>query len=270
MAMHMCAGDAQITVPRTGTCAAIQAIGRANFASQLLRASRSFACVDFVSIFLFPTRHAPMFFGTDGIPGRAYAESAARHYVKRHYQDDPNLDAMFSSSVDDTLITYLNRETIPTMNYWLNCYDRAHILDRVSLLSRTANGLPFSVSFYGGVVSGSLGDAGRRALDAFLPMARALALRHIEIAQPAVSNWDDTLTYVRLRFPSLSTRESEAITGALLNMTASQTAARLGIGTTSVITHRKRAYDRLGVKDMRQLFSILRAAASIEYNAGNA
>jgi hypothetical protein len=188
-------GDTQIAMPRDGTCSTIQAIGRANFASQLLRASRSFACVDFVSVFLFPTRNAPMFFGTDGIPGRAYAELAARHYVKRHYQDDPNFDAMFSSSTDDTVITYLDRETIPTVNYRLNCYDRAHILDRVSLLSRTANGLPFSVSFYGGFTSGPLGDAGRRALESFLPIARALALRHIEIARPSVTNWDDTLTY---------------------------------------------------------------------------
>jgi DNA-binding CsgD family transcriptional regulator len=72
-----------------------------------------------------------------------------------------------------------------------------------------------------------------------------------------MSSWTDTLTQVKPRFPKLSPRESEMVAGTLLNMTATQTAAKLGIGTTSVITHRKRAYNRLGVNNMRDLFKSL-------------
>lgn len=238
-------------------CGAVEAVGKASFATELLRSSRAFAPVDFVSVFLFPNPVSPVFFGTDGIPGRRYAESAADQYVKLYHREDPNIDEMFLPSNIETKVTYLDRDTVPTVRYRLSCYDRAHILDRVSLLSRNAAGIPFSVSFYGGFVSGPLGEAGMRCLSDFLPLARSLALRHIEMARPAPASWIDALAQVKVRFPNLSKRESEAVTGVLLNMTAAQTATKLGIGTTSVITHRQRAYDRLGVKDMRQLFKLL-------------
>jgi DNA-binding CsgD family transcriptional regulator len=238
-------------------CGVVEAVGKVSFATELLRSSRAFAAVDFVSVFLFPNPLSPIFFGTDGIPGRRYAELAANQYVNHYYREDPNIDEMFLPSDVEAKITYLDRDTVPTVRYRLSCYDRAHILDRVSLLSRTATGIPFSVSFYGGFVSGPLGETGMRCLNDFLPLARSLALRHIETARPAAASWIDALTQIKMQFPELSKRESEAVTGVLLNMTAAQTATKLGIGTTSVITHRQRAYDRLGVKNMRQLFKLL-------------
>jgi DNA-binding CsgD family transcriptional regulator len=248
---------ADLKVSSEMICGAVEAVGKASFATELLRSSRAFAPVDFVSVFLFPNPVSPVFFGTDGIPGRRYAELAANQYVKHYYQEDPNIDEMFVPSDFETKITYLDRDTIPTVRYRLSCYDRAHILDRVSLLSRTAAGIPFSVSFYGGFVSGPLGEEGMRCLNDFLPLARSLALRHIEMARPVPSSWIDALARVRVRFPDLSKRESDVVTGVLLNMTAAQTATKLGIAATSVITHRQRAYDRLGVKDMRQLVKLL-------------
>jgi DNA-binding CsgD family transcriptional regulator len=238
-------------------CGVVEAIGTTNFATELLRSSRAFAPVDFVSVFLFPDPLSPIFFGTDGIPGRRYAELAASQSVKHHYLEDPNINAMFVQSAVKTKVTYLDRDTVPTVGYRLSCYDRAHILDRVSLLSENAAGIPFSVSFYGGFVSGPLGQAGMRSLSDFLPLARSLALRHIEMARLAPASWIEALAHVKMRFPSLSKRESEVVTGVLLSMTAAQTAAQLGIGETSVITHRQRAYERLGVKDMRQLVKLL-------------
>jgi len=69
---------------------------------------------------------------------------------------------------------------------------------------------------------------------------------------PGDINWMQTLGSA-----TLTAFIVQAVTGVLLNMTAAQTATKLGIGTTSVITHRQRAYDRLGVSDMRQLFKLL-------------
>jgi DNA-binding CsgD family transcriptional regulator len=150
----------------------------------------------------------------------------------------------------------LSRDEVPTTSYRLSCYDRAHILDRVSVLSYTSVGIPFSVSFYGGFVSGKLGEDGQRRLSGFLPLARSLAAKHIEMARPQLEGWSHALAQVKSRFPSLSPREGEVIAGVLLNMTAADTATKLGIGSTSVITFRKRAYERLGVNDMRELFRI--------------
>ena len=237
-------------------CGVIEAIGKASFATELLRSSRSFAAVDLVSVVLFPNARSPSFFGYDGILGRRYVEFAANQYVNHLHREDPNTGLLFLPSDTETKITYMDRDSVPTDRYRLD-FDRSHIIDRVSLLSRTATGMSFSVSFYGGFVSGRLGETGMLRLQDFLPLARSLALRHIETARPAAASWIGALTQIKMRFPELSKRESEAVTGILLNMTAAQTATKLGIGTTSVITHRQKAYDRIGVKDMRALFKLL-------------
>jgi hypothetical protein len=46
-------------------CGVVEAIGTTNFATELLRSSRAFAPVDFVSVFLFPDPLSPIFFGID-------------------------------------------------------------------------------------------------------------------------------------------------------------------------------------------------------------
>lgn len=55
------------------------------------------------------------------------------------------------------------------------------------------------------------------------------------------------------RFPALSRREADVAAGVIAGLTAQEIADRLDIAPTSVITHRKRAYQRIGVANQRQL-----------------
>src|SRR5882757_8564972 len=151
-------GDSPSNIAINSVRAVLDALGKMTFATELLRAGREFAAADFVSINVFPEARSPVSFGTDGVPGRRYAVMASNQYIKHYYRQDPNVDAMFSSPRNTTRITYLSRDEVPTTSYRLSCYDRAHILDRVSVLSYTSLGIPFSVSFYGGFVSGKLGE----------------------------------------------------------------------------------------------------------------
>jgi DNA-binding CsgD family transcriptional regulator len=56
-------------------------------------------------------------------------------------------------------------------------------------------------------------------------------------------------------------REAECAAGVIAGLTAEKIALMLGIKATSVITHRKRAYDRLGVSGQRELIALYHAIA---------
>ncbi|WP_157188243.1 helix-turn-helix transcriptional regulator [Nitratireductor pacificus] len=241
-------------------CALIGAIGRDGFIGQLLASSQTVAPIDFVSMFLYPSKERPVFLGTASGLGQRFANTAADHYQSHYYREDPNIGVMFDGGgCDGTVFTYLTRDDIPTASYRTWCYDRAQIADRLSLVSRTEQGMPFSVSFYSGRPRGVLPETNRRALMGFLPYVRALSLRHLDL-------WSGTMdlatarTRIAQRFPALSPRETDVAAGVVAGLTAQETAEWLGIAATSVITHRKRAYERLGIANQRELIQVFYAS----------
>jgi DNA-binding CsgD family transcriptional regulator len=234
-------------------CGLIGALGRGGFIGQLLEAGQAVAAVDFVSMFLFPSKDRLVFLGTASGLGQRFANTAADHYQSQHYRDDPNIGVMFDQGGSaGTVVTYLTRDDVPTASYRTWCYDRAQIADRLSLISRTEQGLPFSVSFYSGRPRGVLTETDRAALLGFLPYVRAVSLRHLDL-------WSGNLDFptarsrMTRRFPALSRREADVAAGVIAGLTAQEIGDRLGIAPTSVITHRKRAYQRIGVANQREL-----------------
>ena len=232
----------------------VRSIGRDGFIHELLRSSRAFAAVEFVSLFAFPSKDRPVLLGTEGRPGSGYAGIAAEHYVSRHYRDDPNVAMMFDHGpIGAICVTYLHRDDVPTASYRTWCYDRALIADRLSLVSSTDQGVPFSVSFYGGRRSGVLREQERLRLQDAFPCIQAAALRHIELSDARSLDLAGLLGRVQDRFPKLSPRGAEVTAGVVAGLTAEQIGVWLGIASTSVITHRKRAYEQLGVQNQRGL-----------------
>jgi DNA-binding CsgD family transcriptional regulator len=91
------------------------------------------------------------------------------------------------------------------------------------------------------------------------PILTAAADRHAQILHVMKTN--DGVDYQALMArvnPRLSQREKEVCAGILEGLTAKQIAKRLGIAPTSVITHRKNAYIKLGINDHKQLFFLVR------------
>jgi len=142
--------------------------------------------------------------------------------------------------------TYMRRDDFPSLQYRVLCYDRARIADRLSLISANRYGTAFSVSFYSASPNGDLTEAGRRALLDSFPLIQAIAARHAELIQPC-GGPEDVLLRIRVNFAELSPREAEVAAGVVAGLSAADMGDWLGIAETSVITHRKRAYERLGI-----------------------
>jgi len=60
-----------------------------------------------------------------------------------------------------------------------------------------------------------------------------------------------------LRHPELSKREREVCARAAIGMSVETTALELGIGKTTVLTYRKRAYERLDVTSPSELCALV-------------
>jgi DNA-binding CsgD family transcriptional regulator len=69
------------------------------------------------------------------------------------------------------------------------------------------------------------------------------------------------LARLRSTCPGLAKRELDVVRGVLEGCTAVEIAEALGIKPASVVTYQKRAYQRLGVSNQRQLFALCLSGA---------
>lgn len=236
----------------------VRSIGQANFIDTLLKTAKNLGGADFVSMFLYPDPASTVFMGTASSIGRRFAMLAADNYCASGYQHDPNRALMFEGQRNTPtpwVHTYMRRDDVPTMQYRSLCYDRAQISDRLSLISRNRYGTAFSVSFYSGRPHGDFSEKSKQSLLSYFPILHSITARHADLADPAV-DVESVLRRFRFNYPELSPREAQVAAGVVAGMSASNMAEWLGIAQTSIVTHRKKAYDRLGAEGQNDLMRL--------------
>lgn len=234
---------------------ALAAVGTPDFMQRIMHAvDECLVPVDYVSMFQFASDLRPVFLGTDTQVNMSRARVAARNYIAGCFHEDPNLDVLRAEQRREEYVSYQTRESVGSISYRLNCYERPGLLDRFSVISRAPGRVSLTISFYRGENSRSLAESERFRLADHSPLILAAVRRHLELTSPSQLGFSGLLTQVRERFPELSRREAEVCAGILAGWTQAEIAEHLGIRPTSVITHRRRAYQRLGVADQRGLF----------------
>ena len=103
---------------------------------------------------------------------------------------------------------------------------------------------------------GPIGPEAARRMELAGPILEAAIRRHIELLEQATRtvvapSLEAVLQWARRC--GLSERESEVAAGLATGLSQSDIARRFGISLNSVITYRRRAYQKLGVSDRRQL-----------------
>ena len=82
------------------------------------------------------------------------------------------------------------------------------------------------------------------------------AERHVSMTLQQTEAADqDVQARLALTYPSLTKREREVAALTIKGRTAAEIAEILGVGETTVITHRKKAYKRMNVTSMRELIA---------------
>lgn len=181
---------------------------------------------------------------------RGFAARRAMLYLDRFATLDPIIETIRTRAREDcvTAASFRSRD-IADESYRGRCFDHAGLVEKVSCFQRRGSSI-FVLAFY-------RTEAEFRSLGPIVELAE-LALpvlqRHSEMLEGEVglSLAQRLERRLAMHFPSLTDRERGVCARTLAGMTAEAIALELGIGRTSVLTYRRRAYERYGVSSAGQ------------------
>jgi DNA-binding CsgD family transcriptional regulator len=182
-----------------------------------------------------------------------FAETASRDYAKRYWLRDRVARQVVARQASGTIqIVRQSSSAIKDAEYRQICYERARVLERVTLFS--ARGPRVFASIYKTCDQGAFSPDQLDRIELVSPMLIAALIKHIGLMKAAASKHSLVeIASVLEGAYSLSKREAEVAAGLMLRMTQNEISLRLGISLATVITYRQRAYAKLGSSNRRDL-----------------
>jgi DNA-binding CsgD family transcriptional regulator len=243
-----------VEIPSDCMAALLRDTGTVRFIDSLLAFCRRSIGADFVAIFSRPGAGGPRLVGTATTTGSDNTRRASEGY-QQYYGYDINF-ALMSRPDHGAYLTYQTAADIASSGYRRACYDRTGIADRLSYV-RTGKASSLSISVYRSRQSGRFSDRDLDRTTALMPILIAAVDRHAT-AFPGRDNHtiDEVMRELRRRHPSLTPRECEVAARVKAGFSARRIGLDLGIAETTVISHRKSAYARMGLTGLRDLLRL--------------
>lgn len=178
-------------------------------------------------------------------------------YSQHFHNIDPVCDAYDAApALSDIAIQRIQPADIESEDFRRRFFDQAGIVERVSIIQRG----PSAWRVINVARHRSSGVFSDREFDALIGLA-CLALpmlplnrRRSEGRTTSAANVEHRLHHL---YPSLTQREQEVCARATMGMSVEATALDLGIAKTSVMTYRKRGYQRLGITSVHELCALV-------------
>jgi DNA-binding CsgD family transcriptional regulator len=178
-------------------------------------------------------------------------------YLKWYLRLDPVFDAYRAApEISNIALQRVRPQHIPSAEFRRRVFDDAGIVERISIIQRGADSwrvMNVARHASDGVFSDSEIDALIGVACLALPML-PLSRDRPGRGQLSVGQLEDRFT---TRFPELTLRERQVCARAAVGMSVEATALDLDIAKTSVLTYRRRAYQRLSVSSHYQLCSLI-------------
>jgi DNA-binding CsgD family transcriptional regulator len=190
---------------------------------------------------------------------RGTAERVDR-YARRYHELDPTLHSLPASNHSGlTLVNVLMANRIGDATYRRTCFEQPAFSRKISVAHADARGEWAIVNMYLG--QQGIGEHIVQQLAAFgtlvVPFLR-LRGRTAGPTRPdnAVERVDELIARkLRRRFPMLTEREAGVCALTMIGKTSGEIAIALGIRPGTVITYRRRAYERLGISSAASLLA---------------
>lgn len=250
-------------------------MGTARFAETLLHAISLGTGAEHLAFYCFQDTLKPLLIAAVSSTEDAIAAASARIYQDAdYYQYDPHARQLADGPRDgdekpdgEPLIFYVAAEDVGDLQYREEIYDRYDLDGRLSLLDRSDRSWHAIAIFKhrstGGFVPADFDAfADRAALVSRLAaghLARLEGEQWQHATRPPLSYLEDLLHQIG---PTLSAREREVCSRALQGITGEGIALDLNISENTVATLRKRAYAKLGVTTLNELFALCLAAVT--------
>lgn len=251
-------GSAGAHLIRDGLPALIERIGTDDFTAQLLSLVEDALGARHLSVFRFDTRLVPEVVLAYGVDGGALARRAGQQFIQlRLYRQDPLRTIVRQGRADRYPVFQISSLSAPDVPpERRRFYEALGLTDRITVINRGVAGW-VSLNFYRTLQSGMLQHAAVDSLVEHAPSVHAAVSRHVDLIVRSAEPADMTeLLGHRLRLLSagLTPRETEVCVLALQGATNGEIAHHLKIEQSTVSTLRHRAYERLGVSNIVELF----------------
>jgi len=177
-------------------------------------------------------------------------------YERQYEATDPVRDAVDYLPRSETVLMRVVPDDIRQVGFRNRFFDACEIVERNSLLQRTAAGGWRCMSISRNSATGPCSERELSHFVAFAQLLLPMMSRHWSQDAPAAPpkmSIPEVEQRFADRFPELSRREREVCARAALGVSVEGTALDLGIAGTSVLTYRKRAYARLSVSGPYEL-----------------
>lgn len=248
--------------------ALIVAIGTADFPTQLSETLNQLCHIDHVGLFAFDDRLIPVFVSGHSATRPGVTDEAHAQYVAgRYFRHDPNLHVVKSKRNENegVLMTRLRMEDITDAGYRTEVYERYDLAERVSLLD-LRYGRWYTINLYRDTPVGVFSDADIALLHKHCDVLSAIVYKHFSLDLPSAWVGDKRPSVARLEErikaliagdgPKLSAREVEVCARAVIGISGEGIGLDLGVKPSTVATLRKRAYTKLGISSVHELFAM--------------
>lgn len=174
-------------------------------------------------------------------------------YARGYHRLDPTLHSLpFATGRDATLVDVLMADRIGDAAYRRTCFESPAFSQKISVAHAGADGVWTILNVYLG--ERGVGQETVQRLAEFGSLVAPFLRRrgHGVVAQPRYAA-ERLAGKLERRFPMLTERERSVCALTMIGKSSGEIATALGIRPGTVITYRRRAYERLGVSSAASL-----------------
>lgn len=236
--------------PNNSFEAMIGAVGTASLGDVILKAAETVGGVDEVFGFWIEGEGSPMPLASSG--HRGSSRKRASLYSTGFHALDPLLPVIRALGEQASVSSAsLRARQILDPVYRRECFDRPGLFEKIAFV-RTCGTRHYVLSFYR---THEAHPGGADRLNSLAEFSLPILKRHAELLGDENGlSLTQRLEYRLARaYTALTKREREVCARSLTGMTAEATALDLGIAETSVLTYRRRAYERYSISSVGQL-----------------
>lgn len=241
---------------------AILALGEADFAHMLLEAMEPCVPVDHLAVVVFDDELTAHLAGAGSRqPGNVALEAGRLYERSGFYQHDPGAKQLHGAGEPGgPVLTVLRASDITNAKYRREIYDRFRLLERLSIVDRVRHRWVM-LNLYRGRASEPFRERDITRLRNIAVLLVGLAGKHAALAVPATARrgrsesiryFDNLLAEIEGR---LTPRERAVCSRALAGQTVHGIASELGVRPPTVATLRRRAYAKLNISSLNELFA---------------
>lgn len=226
----------------------VEATGTGAFGDILLDAADKMAGAEEVYAYWLDEDDTPFTIASSGRTGSSSTRAAA--YASRFHEMDPALSITREPS-EGIRMARVQASEVHHSGYRHECYEHPGLAEKISYVW-SRNRRSFVVNFYRGRGAANSGIDGLSALaEISLPLLR----KHVDMLGDESHLTVPARVEKRLSrsFPLLSQRERQVCARTLVGMTAEAISIDLSISTTTVLTYRRRAYERYNLSSSQEM-----------------